>query len=122
MDLIYVRTKNNNSFVIETVQDDLRERLHMLFGYSIRLYCEHIITDMNQKGTDYYTDYINSSPVQICSQEDVIEQRAATDIESSIYNIVKSEEKLSKSDHEFLKNYFYFDSDNRTEKQISLFQ
>lgn len=116
MDLTYLKTHNGNSYIVNIVQDELRERLQIVFGYSLRLYCEHIITDKNTKGTDYYSNYINSSPVQLCFSADIIDSRKAKDEEIVIYNMINNGTKLSSTEHDYLKNNYLVIKDNRSEE------
>jgi hypothetical protein len=67
MALKLIKTKNA-AFVVDEVQDDVREKMGILFGRAIHLYAKRVPTAANPKGV-MYSDYFSNQAVQVCRKE-----------------------------------------------------
>lgn len=106
MTLKFIECKNGMSFLVNEVPDELRKRIDILFGYSLRLYCERTITLKNQRGTESFSNYVASKPIQICHNSDILKQRNATELEQSIFLTIQHHQKLNSNQKNFLKENF----------------
>lgn len=112
MNLQLVKCKSGVSFVVDEVSDKLKNSMNIVFGISVHLYCQHIITTTNSKGTDSFSDYINTSPISICHREDIQIQRDANELEKTIFYSLKSNKKLNSEQKTYLKANFTTVIDN----------
>lgn len=62
MALKLIKTKNA-AFVVDEVQDDVREKMGILFGRAIHLYVKRVPTAANPKGVMQYSDYFSNQAV-----------------------------------------------------------
>ncbi|EDX41565.1 hypothetical protein [Limosilactobacillus reuteri] len=106
MALTFIKTKKH-AFIVNTVNDRLRENMNIIYGRDIHLYAQLVITDSNPKGTMKYSDYYSSNPIQVCNKNDIIEQRELNENEIDIYERITNNSKLTKANHEYLKNNFF---------------
>ena len=115
MALTFIKT-HQHAFVVDTAPDEFRKKLNMIFGRSVYLYAQLVITDSNPKGVMTYSDYCNPVPVQICDKKDIVEQREPNEIEIDIFNRISRNRKLIKANREYLKENFYSKIDSRQVK------
>lgn len=94
------------SFIVDTVSDELRESMGMVFGRSIWLRAQKVVTPANENGTMVYSDYFNNQPVQVCKAADVVNRRELNDDEFDIYQRLSTGRKLVKANREYLINNF----------------
>ena len=114
MALKLIQTKRF-SFIVDTVPDELREKLGFVFGRSIWLRAERVTTPSNPKGTINYSDFFNSVPQQICKVENVVSERALNEDELDIYQRLSSGRKLVKANRDYLQKNFMIDRNNNNE-------
>ncbi|MCD5568023.1 hypothetical protein LOB20_08505 [Lactobacillus delbrueckii subsp. lactis] len=74
MALKLVKTKNA-AFVVDEVQDNVREKMGILFGRAIHLYAKRVPTAANPKGVMQYSDYFSNQAVQVCRKDNIVEDR-----------------------------------------------
>lgn len=103
MPLFFIRTQRA-AYVVDTVSDSNRHKLHIIYGRCARLFCK---VATNNAGTTYsYSDFCSQTPIQVCSENDVIEKRQPNEEELTIYLTLANGHKLSKKDKSYLKNNF----------------
>lgn len=107
MALELIETKQM-SFIVDTVHDDLRENMGMVFGRSIWLRAQRVITPANETGTMVYSDYFNDQPVQICKESEVVVRRELNDDELDIYQRLSTGHKLVKENRDYLTDNFWY--------------
>lgn len=73
MALKLIKTKNA-AFVVDEVQDDVREKMGILFGRAIHLYAKRVPTAANPKGVMQYSDCFSNQAVQVC-WKDMLERQ-----------------------------------------------
>ena len=109
MALKLVKTKNA-AFVVDEVQDNVREKMGILFGRAIHLYAKRVPTAANPKGVMQYSDYFSNQAVQVCRKDNIVEDRPVNEAENKIYQELSTGQSLDKDDREYLR-------DNNSEDQ-----
>ncbi len=101
MSLLFIKTQRS-SYVVDTVNNNDRQRLHIIYGRCARLFCKTI---KNKTGISYsYSDFCSQNPIQVCFENDVTDKRSPNQEELKIYQTLASGRKLSKNDKSYLKN------------------
>ena len=91
---------------MDEVQDDVREKMGILFGRAVHLYAKRVPTAANPKGVIQYSDYFSSQAVQVCRKDNIIEERPVNEAENKIYQELSTGQGLDKDDREYLRaNY-----------------
>lgn len=62
MALKLIKTKNV-ALVVDEVQDNVRDKMGILFGRAIHLYVKRVPTAANPKGVMQYSDYFSNQAV-----------------------------------------------------------
>lgn len=76
-----IKTKNA-AFVVDEVQDDVREKMGILFGRAIHLYAKRVPTVANPKGVMQYSDYFSNQAVQVCRKDNIVEDCSVNEAEN----------------------------------------
>lgn len=76
-----IKTKNA-AFIVDEVQDDVREKMGILFSRAIHLYAKRVPTVANPKGVMQYSDYFSSQVVRVCRKDKIVEERAVNEAEN----------------------------------------
>ena len=112
----FISTKNNHSFVIIEHSNQLANKMRILYGLHVRLFCELVLTEKNPKGTYHYPDYFADTPNKTCQMSDIIERRPATELETSTFQSISSGTSLSSEQKSFLRNNYLETIDKRYEE------
>lgn len=108
MNLIFIRTENI-SFIVNDVTDELREKMGLVYGKSLKLFCEEKTTIYKGKEriVHFYSDYVSEKNIQVCKESSILEKRLANSIEKSIFLHINNKQKLSDSEKDYLRENFY---------------
>ena len=68
---------------MDEVQDDVRDKMSILFGRAIHLYAKRVPTTANPKGVMQYSDYFSSQVVRVCRKDNFVEERAVNEAENN---------------------------------------
>lgn len=110
MALKLIKTKNA-AFVVDEVQDDVREKMGILFGRAIHLYAKRVPTAANPKGVMQYSDYFSNQAVQVCWKDNIVEDRPVNEAENKIYQELSTGQSLDKDDREYLRDNYSEDQE-----------
>lgn len=110
MALKLIKTKNA-AFVVDEVQDDVREKMGILFGRAIHLYAKRVPTAANPKGVMQYSDYFSNQAVQVCRKDNIVEERPVNEAENKIYQELSIGQGLDKDDREYLRDNYSEDQE-----------
>lgn len=118
MALKLVKTKNA-AFVVDEVQDDVREKMGILFGRAIHLYAKRVSTAVNSKGVMQYSDFFSNKAIQVCRKDNIVEDRPVNEAENKIYQELSTRQSLDKDDREYLRDNYSEDerNDEQEDKQ-----
>lgn len=110
LNLFFIRT-DKFSFIVDDSTDDLRRKLGIVFGKSIKLFCEKrtSIYKGKQRIVYFYSDYISERNIQICKVSSIIEKRKVNDIENGIFNRINNNQKLNENEKNYLKSNFSYE-------------
>ncbi|GHN17317.1 hypothetical protein ME782_17780 [Lactobacillus delbrueckii] len=103
---------------MDEVQDDVREKMGILFGRAVHLYAKRVPTAANPKGVMQCSDYFSNQPVQVCRKEIIVEERPVNEAENKIYKELSTGQGLEKDDREYLRDNY--SEDERNEEQEDL--
>lgn len=103
MALKLIKSKNA-SFVVDEVQDDVREKMDILFGRAVHLYAKRVPTAANPKGVMQYSDYFSNQAVQVCRKDNIVEDHPVNEAENKIYQELSTGQGLDKDDREYLRD------------------
>lgn len=106
MDLVFIRTKKN-TWLVDLADDEIRDKMGIVFGKASRLFSEKVVTDSNEKGVWKYSSEVSENDIQVCHKDQIVERRVATQIEEEIYKTLLGGEKLTKEMREFLRKNYY---------------
>ncbi|QGT62027.1 hypothetical protein [Lactobacillus delbrueckii] len=110
MALKLIKTKNA-AFAVDEVQDDVREKMCILFGRAIHLYAKRVPTAANPKGVMQYSDYFSNQAVQVCRKDNIVEDRPVNEAENKIYQELSTGQGLDKDDREYLRDNYSEDQE-----------
>lgn len=114
MALKLVKTKNA-AFVVDEVQDNVRDKMGILFGRAIHLYAKRVPTAANPKGVMQYSDFFSKQAIQVCRKDNIVEDRPVNEAENKIYQELSTGQRLDKDDREYLRDNY--SEDERNEEQ-----
>lgn len=93
----------DDAFLVDEVQDDVRVKIGIFFGRAIHLYARGVLTAANHKGMMQYSDYFSNQAVQVCLKYNIVEERPVNEAENKIYQELSTGQGFDKDDREYLK-------------------